>query len=264
MGADREHHHDENKKHHIEVQATMTRLSVLALLLGCAILPHEGATFSFCRSFLTARTSRLTSFSCRFSPTGGVPLAATAATKDTPTAATRDQAVTNLLDLARQYGPIGSLQSQEIQDAILSAARELVPFSDPKPARISLPAGQAPHELVYSASTGGSSGLLFGNVYGSVSQVFNDTTFVNSVEFGPVRLSLNADLKIKDDWNNKVVFRQTAVQVFGQTVVNKEMKGAGIWKYLFAGVVEDATTGKQKNVRVLETPSLFILTQDVE
>jgi hypothetical protein len=115
---------------------------------------------------------------------------------------------------------------------------------------------------VYSSSAGGSSGRLFGNVHGKVTQTFNDTQFVNAVELGPLKISLQAELAVKDDWSNKVVFRQTVLQVWGQTVFDKPAKGAGIWKYIFSGIVQDSN-GRLQRVRIIETPSLFILSQDV-
>jgi hypothetical protein len=177
---------------------------------------------------------------------------------------TRDEAVCKVLDLARQLGPIGALQSPEDQERVLTATQALTEFSDEKPARQKLgrSPGEPPHCLVYSSSPGGSSGRLFGNVYGKVTQRFNETNFVNAVEFGPCKISLQADLAVKDDWNNKVVFRQTAVQLWGQTIVEKPTKGAGIWKYIFSGVVQDPN-GRLQLVRIMLTPSLFIIAQDV-
>jgi hypothetical protein len=105
---------------------------------------------------------------------------------------------------------------------------------------------------------------MFGKVYGKVTQTFNnETCLINAVEWGPVRLSLSADLTVKDDWNTKVNFRLTTVRLFGQTLLEKAIQGAGIWKYLFAGVVRD-NQWKQRLVRIIETPSLFILTQDLD
>jgi hypothetical protein len=180
------------------------------------------------------------------------------------TQTTRDEAVCKVLDLARELGPIGATQSEEDQERILTAAKALTQFSDEKPARqrLGVSPGEPPHCLVYSSSPGGSSGQLFGSVHGKVTQVFNEMKLVNAVELGPLKISLQADLTVKDDWNNKVAFKQTAVSLFGQTVVEKTMKGGGMWKYLFAGVVQDSN-GRLQRVRIMETPSLFIISQDV-
>jgi hypothetical protein len=189
-------------------------------------------------------------------------LATVVSTSQTRTS--RDEAVCKVLDLARELGPIGASQSPEDQERILVAAQALGEFSDEKPARVKLgiSPGEPPHCLIYSSSPGGSSGQLFGNVHGKVTQTFSETRLVNAVELGPLKISLQADLTVKDDWNNKVAFRQTSVQLFGQTVVEKSMKGGGMWKYIFAGVVQDSD-GRLQRVRIMETPSLFIISQDV-
>jgi hypothetical protein len=226
-------------------------------VLATAILLLTGDAFSTSSSSQLRFLKRL---SFRRQP---VRLLATVASKS-QTSTTRDEAVCKVLDLARQLGPIGATQSAEDQDRILIAAKALKEFSDEKPARqkLGVSPGEPPHCLVYSSSPGGSSGQLFGNVHGKVTQVFNEMKLVNAVELGPLKISLQADLTVKDDWNNKVAFKQTAVQLFGQTVVEKTMKGGGMWKYLFAGVVQDSN-GRLQRVRIMETPSLFIISQDV-
>jgi hypothetical protein len=186
------------------------------------------------------------------------------AVSTSPTRTTRDEAVYKVLDLARELGPIGALQSPEDQERILVAAKALGEFSDKKPARVKLGVspGEPPHCLIYSSSPGGSSGQLFGSIHGKVTQTFDETKLVNAVELGPLKISLQADLSVKDDWNNKVAFRQTTVRLFGLTVVDKPLKGGGMWKYIFSGVVQDSD-GRLQRVRIMETPSLFIISQDV-
>jgi hypothetical protein len=194
-----------------------------------------------------------------------VRLLATAVSTSPPrTRTTRDEAVCKVLDWAKELGPIGALQSPEDQERILVAAKALGEFSDEKPARVKLGVSpdEPPHCLVYSSSPGGSSGQLFGSIHGKVTQTFDETRLVNAVELGPLKISLQADLSVKDDWNNKVAFRQTTVQLFGLTVVDKPLKGGGMWKYIFAGVVQDSD-GRLQRVRIMETPSLFIISQDV-
>jgi hypothetical protein len=222
----------------------------LAALSTLLLLLVEGSAFLTSDSVLVQRRTFCPSIGRR----GSVPplLAQT----------TRDEAVCSVLDLARKFGPIGALQSPEDQEQVLLAAQGLAVFSDENPARQTLARGEPPHELVYSSSSGGSSGQLFGSVYGKVTQTFNETNFVNAVQLGPVKISLQADLTVKDDWNNRVLFRQTSVKLWGQTVVEKTMKGGGIWKYIFAGTVRDSN-GRLQRVRVLEAPSLFVLVQDV-
>jgi hypothetical protein len=89
-----------------------------------------------------------------------------------------------------------------------------------------------------------------------VTQTFNETKKLNAVELGPIKICLQAEFVVKDDWNNRVVFRQTVVQLLGRTLFDKPTKGAGIWKYIFSGIVQDSN-GRLQRVRIMETPSLF-------
>lgn len=140
-------------------------------------------------------------------------------------------------------------------------AKKLIDVSDAKPARRKL---KGVHTLCYSAAPGASSGRLVGPFYGKVKQTFleDGNTFINSVEWGPFKISLRANCKTKDDTTNIVTFQETSVQLFGQTLLKKELKGGGSWNYLFMGEVQD-TDGTCKLVRVMETPSLFVIEQPV-
>ena len=175
----------------------------------------------------------------------------------------RDTKVQQVLEFARTIGPVGSLASEEDRQKLVSMANELVEYSDPNPSQIPL---HGTHSLVYSASEGGSSGRLGPTpFYGKVKQEFHDDTitFVNSVSFGPLEASLRATRSIKNDATNLVKFHQTTIKVFGQTIVDKEIKGGGFWKYLFMGKILDKD-GTRKLVRIMETPSLFVLEQPLE
>ena len=173
----------------------------------------------------------------------------------------RDTKVQQVLEFARTIGPVGSLASEEDRQKLVSMAKELVEYSDPNPSQIPL---HGIHYLVYSASEGGSSGRLGPTpFYGKVKQEFHDdnVTFINSVTFGPLEASLRATRSIKNDATNLVnKFHQTTIKVFGQTVVDKDIKGGGFWKYLFMGKILD-NDGTVKFVRIMETPSLFVLEQ---
>jgi hypothetical protein len=182
----------------------------------------------------------------------------------------RDVRVQNVLMLARRLGPVGSLVSDDDQNQLERMANELVPWSDPNPSHVIL---NGVHNLVYSASPGSSSGRI-GNspFYGRVTQQFldhdtnptiiskSDRSFVNSVEFGPLVASLRASKSIKNETTNLVYFHQTTIQFLGITILDKEIKGVGFWKYLFMGTIID-TGGQKKLIRIMETPSLFILEQ---
>ena len=187
----------------------------------------------------------------------------------TPTATTtnddddddRDIAVQRVLAFARKIGPVGSLASEDDRRKLESMSQELLKYSDyANPSQVEL---QGTHFLVYSASEGSSSGRV-GNtpLYGKVQQEFlpDNVTFINSVQLGPVQAALRATKSVKNDTTNLVKFHQTTIKIFGQTVLDKDIKGGGFWKYLFMGKIID-TDGKAKFIRIMETPSLFILEQ---
>jgi hypothetical protein len=211
-------------------------LLVLALFVVLSIAPGNG--------FLVASGRKL-------------PFRSDAALRSTAT--DREQLVMDLLAAAKKIGPVGSLASEEERDMMETLAKKLIGKSDRKPARQKL---EGVHTLCYSAAPGGSSGRLVGPVYGKVKQTFldNGDTFINSVELGPLKISLLANCKVKDDTTNIVTFQQMSVQLFGQTVSEKELKGGGTWKYLFMGKVQ-GKDGSSKLVRVMETPSLFVIEQ---
>eukprot|EP00545_Synedropsis_sp_CCMP1620_P007673 CAMPEP_0119008910 /NCGR_PEP_ID=MMETSP1176-20130426/4022_1 /TAXON_ID=265551 /ORGANISM="Synedropsis recta cf, Strain CCMP1620" /LENGTH=219 /DNA_ID=CAMNT_0006961329 /DNA_START=13 /DNA_END=672 /DNA_ORIENTATION=- len=170
----------------------------------------------------------------------------------------RDTKVQEVLSFAREIGPVGKFASEEDQKKLEAMSQKLVEYSDPTPGETIL---DGMHDLVYSASEGGSSGVLFGRVSGKVQQEFLDeTTFINTVTLGPLKAALRATRSVKNDSTNLVKFHQTTISVFGQTVLEKDIKGGGFWKYLFMGKIVD-TDGKEKFIRIMETPSLFVLEQ---
>jgi len=194
---------------------------------------------------------------------GAFSLVRSATSRLQSTVTDRDVLVQDLLNAARNVGQVGSLASEEDQEMLLSLAKKLVDVSDSKPAQVKL---RGVHDLVYSAAPGGSSGRLVGPFYGNVQQTFlndNDGTFINSVEFGPLKIALRANCQNKNETVNAVAFQETTVSLFGNEVVKKKVAGGGTWKYLFLGEVED-TDGSKKLVRVMETPSLFIIEQPVQ
>lgn len=175
------------------------------------------------------------------------------------TSTDRDQKVQEVLSIARQQGPIGAFTSQEDQDSLLEMAKKLSDYSDPDPSTAPY---RGVHDLVYSSSSGQSSGLIAGPIYGKVTQTFLDDneTFINSVMLGPLTLALRATRKFADENTNQVMFRQVTIQLFGNTVLEKDITGGGTWNYLFHGTIED-TDGTSKLVRIMEAPSLFIIEQ---
>ena len=176
----------------------------------------------------------------------------------------RNDNILKVLDTAGTIGPVGSLASTEEQQLMEDTAKNAISLNtEAKPARYTL---TGEHKLVYSAAPGASSGRIFGNVVGDVSQYFEDETiFYNRVNFGPyIQIALKAKREILNDTSIKVSFLETSFNIFGQTLKKSKMDGnsGGVWKVKFVGTVEDQN-GSRKLVRIMETPSLFILEQDL-
>jgi hypothetical protein len=171
----------------------------------------------------------------------------------------RNEKVLELLSQAKQVGQVGSMATEEERSNMIDLAQAVEKSSDFQPARYPL---EGIHNLVYSAAPGGSSGKV-GPVVGKVTQVFEgDEIFYNRVELGPLMISLKAKREIKSNTAIKVTFLQTTFFLFGQKVMQQELPGTsgGIWKVKFVGKIRDGN-GNEKLVRVMETPSLFVLEQ---
>jgi len=185
-------------------------------------------------------------------------------------------AVRKVLEMARKVGPIGADASQADQDELVRLSEALLPYSDLDPAGVEL---DGVFNLIYSASTGSSSGKLFGPFHGSVKQEFlenNDNgpeekkmPFINSVTLlSPyfLKASLRANgSDTKDSSAMKVTFQEMKIELFGKTVMKNEIKGTGVWKYLFMGKIPGENDGeREKMIRIMKTPSLFILEEETE
>lgn len=180
---------------------------------------------------------------------------------ETAANAERNDLAQTLIQTARSMGQIGSKLPQSDQDKLLQLSKTLAPYTDPAPAQKSL---SGKHELIYSASAGGSAGGL-GPFVGKVAQRFlSDNDFINEVTFGPglLKFELEAERKVLDEKRIRVKFVNTKVQLMGVEVLKKETKGQGVWDHLFSGIVE--IDGKPTLLRILLTPSLFIIQQKVE
>jgi hypothetical protein len=180
--------------------------------------------------------------------------------------------VRELLHAAKEVGQVGSLASEEDQErmitlaqALMTAAGNVTDSAQPSPALLARYPLAGEHTLLYSAAPGGSSGRLFGNVVGKVTQFFeSEQIFYNRVDLGPVRISLQATREVKNDKVIKVTFLETTVSVLGKTLVRKPLSGGGVWKVKFVGIIpndQDDKGGKGRLIRVMETPSLFVLEQ---
>jgi hypothetical protein len=171
--------------------------------------------------------------------------------------------VREVVSLARTLGPIGVSCSDEDQARILEAARSLKDL----PGSSVVPNLEGLHRLVYSAAPGGSSGKI-GPLVGTVTQEFvNATHFINAVALGPLLIELRASRKsVKDTTQINVFFHETVVTLFGIPLLNKPASGGGQWNCVWAGVIpadDNDLSSKKKLIRVMETPSLFVLEYDL-
>jgi hypothetical protein len=181
-------------------------------------------------------------------------------TVDETTLLEKNDKLLALMEIVNSVGQVGSIASQNDRLRMETAARALSPLSDTKkPARYPL---VGVHNMVYSAAPGASSGKI-GPFIGKVSQYFeDDEIFYNRVEFGPIQIALRAKREVKNDDTIKVSFLQTSFNIFGKTIKTSQVGGGGVWKVTFVGTYKDLD-GNEKFVRIMETPSLFVLQHDL-
>ena len=75
-----------------------------------------------------------------------------------------------------------------------------------------------------------------------------------------------AEITPIDDWSGKILFKRMTYKLLGIPLYHKQVpcnSPGGTWKYLYVGNFVDID-GKRKLLRVMETPSLFLLTGDLE
>ena len=185
----------------------------------------------------------------------------TASTQDAGvTISARDKIAERLLVAVAEAGQVGSKATEAQIDSVKALADELTSYSERNPSRVPL---VGVHSLLYSMSPGGSSGAL-GPFIGRVTQTFpDDKRFINAVRLGPLQIKLHAEREEIDGQRIRVKFLETSVEIFGAEVVRKETKGAGIWKNTFVGYIR-GKDNSEKLLRVMETPSLFIIEQPME
>jgi len=105
---------------------------------------------------------------------------------------------------------------------------------------------------------------------GTTTQYFIDEEmFQNRLTLGPFQIALSAKRVGMDGRRLKIKFISTGVNLFGKELVKKELKAQGVWKMVFVGEVNDQTRiddggkGKKILLRVMRTPSLYILAKDL-
>ena len=161
--------------------------------------------------------------------------------------ATEAELVNELRRLVDQSSQIGVDSDEGVVRSIESVVEELEKYQEGEElTKVPL---RGTHRLLFSMAKGGSNGKL-GPFVGAVNQEFeDDQAFVNSVTLGPLSIRLSAQREILTDRNVRVKFKSTSVRVFGQEVVNKETKGAGVWSLRYF----------KDGLRIMDTPSLFII-----
>jgi len=173
---------------------------------------------------------------------------------------TEQELALEIIATGEKVGQVGSKASKEDQQKMLDLADALAKFQTGENLTgIEL---NGVHNLVYSASKGGSSGAI-GPFVGDVTQFFiDDAQFINGVKLGPfLNVQLYAERKIMDKNRIKVKFNETIISVFGQEVKRVQAKGQGVWNNLYVGEVQREQ--EKLLLRVILTPSLFVITQRI-
>mmetsp|Transcript_16653 Transcript_16653/g.23143 ORF Transcript_16653/g.23143 Transcript_16653/m.23143 type:complete len:195 (-) Transcript_16653:165-749(-) len=169
------------------------------------------------------------------------------------TRAAAQKAIITVVDEARSLGPVANDEPEDKKEAFLSLARQLQPLSDPQPARLDFTGN---YERLYSVSPGKKLGLI--------QQKFLDrTNVVNSVALGPLKTTSYGRYKATGDFSGTIVFEKLVFSVFGLKFYEKPYQAEGLWKILFVGTFVDHD-GVRKRLRVMETPTLFLLLQNLE
>jgi hypothetical protein len=106
---------------------------------------------------------------------------------------------------------------------------------------------------------------LFGTkLSGEVKQIIvDDTIFRNHITLGPLEMTMRAKREIKSSKELVITLLETTVNLFGAQLLKKEMGGSGMWTYKFVGKMKDKD-GKEKLIRIIQAPNLFILEQALE
>ena len=165
--------------------------------------------------------------------------------------------VAALLEAVKESGPIGLTASAYKRSVVEAAAVALRGHGVAAPAMLPL---RGTYELLYSGSKGGSNGKV-GPLSGTVQQIIVDERrFINQVSFfgGSLRIALHADRIPLNETCARVRFRGMVYTLFGKELKRTRMKGDGIWRTDYARVGAD---GNSAGLRVMRTPSLFVLQQ---
>ena len=253
----------------------MNRTSIFGIIISVVVasISVDGFIIST-RTRLSAAVSPSSSYSSRYAT-----VLDTNNERSSTSIEKVDNTIHDLLESARRLGPVGVRNTVEDQVRIQSIVTRLKQqLEQERNMRGSTKCNYTDiplvgvHDLIYSAAQGGSSGKIGPYFYGKVTQTFvNQTTFINAVDFGPLNIAFTATRQVKDNATFIVRFHSTTVSVFGIPLIEKSIRGTGgVWKIIYTGIVNDSTNivaedGQPKRIllRIMETPSLFIIEQNL-
>jgi hypothetical protein len=178
----------------------------------------------------------------------------------------RNRRATQLLLGCQAVGTqVGMDTTEANREFLRDLAKDMIPFTDEKPASVPL---EGVYDLIYSDAESGFPAGKVGPFVGKVTQIFhNETVYENVIEVGSVRASVFANRKVLNDTNIEVSFYKRHVEMFGLPVADAVFDSTGSWGQLFVGVANiDGKDDKKRRrvmLRVMQTPNLFILTQDI-
>jgi len=237
-----------------------TIVLVVQPILLILVCPYTWQTYAF-TPFATTATRKTTSL--RFT--------ATKTSIQSNSEEERQSLIKDLLQVARTHGQIGIESTEESQREIISIADKIKSLSIPNPSSLPL---RGTHSLLYSLANsvspkdgkkrGSASAGKLGPFVGRVTQEFlNDEEFRNIVRLfgGFVKVAINARREVLDGQRIRVKFQSMSFYIGGAQVMEMDTKGGGIWKVLFVEEFEE--DGKKMSVRVMETPSLFVIVQEL-
>ena len=95
----------------------------------------------------------------------------------------------------------------------------------------------------------------------NVISLLDQVRYINRVELlgGLVTIELFAERKVMSESKVRVRFRETAFYLLGNEVKRGEAKGAGVWEYIFSGLVN--VDGETMLLRIMKTPSTCVIVQ---
>ena len=183
-----------------------------------------------------------------------------------------DSLITKLLELTKDETDgtkLPSEQREEIQSIVQQIEDQTKEFKPDSAGDFTSFPLEGEHKLIYIDSE--RTPQYIGPFKGTTTQYFtDDENFQNRLTLGPLQIALSAKRKVMDSKRMKISFQSFGVDLFGNEVVKKETKQQGVWKMVYVGKL--SCGGDDKNsiaeneksmlIRIMRTPSLYILAKD--